>query len=594
MKYTDVKGYYEQLGVASGATQDEIKRAYRDKVKETHPDGGGNDTNAFQRVREAYGILGNPTARAEYDKLCRDLQRIEVDAARKRAERRAQEQERRQAEVRRREAQRHQAAQKKAQSKRAAAARATPRPEPHPADTSQATSQATRPLAPDANSLLEPCRCRRCGTITAQPRYVVFTRVIGLIAESLVKRIEGIFCRECADIVAIRASLVTWLLGWWSLPRGPLDTIRALMRNIAGGEKPVARNADLLARQARAFAARGEMSLAGDLARQANAFRRDPDLDRLIKANEGRRLKDRWAIGGPAFIIQTLPIGVLLAWLLVRGSVYGWQVVTAPSDVIDDGPQTIADTEQSANEETAPPPPAASGQDLPTAKAQPPAPAIAAPVSAPTDLRYVAVAEAQMRRGAGLGFPLVDRLPQFTTVRTTGDSTLDGWVPIVTETELRGYVPLESLTPGSLARQLWCTENAGARPVSGEILKQHTQGDHALGVKNAGATDAIVKLRDQTGQSVLLAYVRGNEETVFNSVPEGTYSVSYATGGGYSTACKRFLDGMTAYVFNKPVTFATATVGEYVMTRKLTVTLSASDQDKQIVRQTDAAKFLSQ
>jgi hypothetical protein len=41
------------LGVPSGATLPEIKRAYREKVKEVHPDHGG-DRETFRRVREAY------------------------------------------------------------------------------------------------------------------------------------------------------------------------------------------------------------------------------------------------------------------------------------------------------------------------------------------------------------------------------------------------------------------------------------------------------------------------------------------------------------------------------------------------------------
>jgi hypothetical protein len=41
------------LGVADGAGVEEIKRAYREKIKEVHPDHGG-DRDEFERVREAY------------------------------------------------------------------------------------------------------------------------------------------------------------------------------------------------------------------------------------------------------------------------------------------------------------------------------------------------------------------------------------------------------------------------------------------------------------------------------------------------------------------------------------------------------------
>ncbi len=44
-----------ELGVPTGASVDEVKRAYRRKVKEVHPDQGGNE-DEFKRVREAYTL----------------------------------------------------------------------------------------------------------------------------------------------------------------------------------------------------------------------------------------------------------------------------------------------------------------------------------------------------------------------------------------------------------------------------------------------------------------------------------------------------------------------------------------------------------
>ena len=44
---------FAELGVSAGATVEEVKSAYRRRVKETHPDQGG-DEDEFKRVREAY------------------------------------------------------------------------------------------------------------------------------------------------------------------------------------------------------------------------------------------------------------------------------------------------------------------------------------------------------------------------------------------------------------------------------------------------------------------------------------------------------------------------------------------------------------
>jgi len=62
--------YYDILGVSKGATKEEIKKAYRQKARETHPDVNNGDLAAeekFKQVSEAYSVLGDDTKRAEYD-----------------------------------------------------------------------------------------------------------------------------------------------------------------------------------------------------------------------------------------------------------------------------------------------------------------------------------------------------------------------------------------------------------------------------------------------------------------------------------------------------------------------------------------------
>jgi hypothetical protein len=48
---------YETLGLDPGADADEVRRAYRAKVKEVHPDTEGGDEEAFKRVNRAYEAL---------------------------------------------------------------------------------------------------------------------------------------------------------------------------------------------------------------------------------------------------------------------------------------------------------------------------------------------------------------------------------------------------------------------------------------------------------------------------------------------------------------------------------------------------------
>jgi len=66
------RDYYEVLGVARSATQDEIKKAYRKLARKHHPDVNPNDSEAesrFKELNEAYEVLSDPEKRARYDEL---------------------------------------------------------------------------------------------------------------------------------------------------------------------------------------------------------------------------------------------------------------------------------------------------------------------------------------------------------------------------------------------------------------------------------------------------------------------------------------------------------------------------------------------
>ena len=57
---------YETLGVPKGASDEEIKRAYRKLASQHHPDKGG-DTRRFQEIQTAYDTLSDPQKRAQHD-----------------------------------------------------------------------------------------------------------------------------------------------------------------------------------------------------------------------------------------------------------------------------------------------------------------------------------------------------------------------------------------------------------------------------------------------------------------------------------------------------------------------------------------------
>ena len=68
MKFKD---YYEILGVAQSASADEVKKAYRKRARQYHPDvsKAADAEKRMAEVNEAYAVLGDAQKRAAYDQV---------------------------------------------------------------------------------------------------------------------------------------------------------------------------------------------------------------------------------------------------------------------------------------------------------------------------------------------------------------------------------------------------------------------------------------------------------------------------------------------------------------------------------------------
>ena len=206
---SDPRGYYQILGIPTGATAEVIKVAYRTQAKRLHPDlNHGRDTTAhFQMVNEAYSVLSYPAHRAAYDQ--------------------------------------------------------TGVPTPPPVMTSPRT------VAPKPT--IDPYECVDCGSVSPKLRHVMFTQVISFIVGSSRTNIWGIFCEACAAKRLRKASLITGAFGWLSVP-GMLYSAHALGRNLMGGKRGNPINMEVCARQALYYATIGDFARAKIAAKDALEF----------------------------------------------------------------------------------------------------------------------------------------------------------------------------------------------------------------------------------------------------------------------------------------------------------------------------------
>lgn len=287
----DPLGYYAVLGVDPSASLDQIKKAFKGRAQELHPDknSSADATRDFQRLNEAYQVLGDANSRSDYDAKGYVLDE----------------------------------------------------------QNQEPTHVAVQPIA-----------CCACGKISIQPRYVIYRQVVSFLFATYHSGCQGVFCAKCGATRAYRTSGITWLLGWWGIPWGPIYSTHAIIRNMLG-EQPAINNFRVLAMQAAHFASQNRMDIARLLADQALEFvpkipafasgqeaQVDRDLRALLAAIRdstaapARALKTSWGIKSLPFKIQALAasvVSIVLAGFLISGASHAGTAYrhVPPSDVFD-------------------------------------------------------------------------------------------------------------------------------------------------------------------------------------------------------------------------------------------------------------------
>ena len=189
-----MKDYYKVLGVPRNATAAQIKQAYRNLVKVCHPDVNSSAKAAewTRELNEAYDVLSNTQKKVIYDM---DLKLQESKQPNTDAQQRTASQPRTEA-------------------------KSTPRAEPN-------------------------FCCENCKRVDSTLRMSVTWRVYSFINYSRKSPTVKILCNKCRVKESVAASIVTAIVGWWSI-WGFFWTLEALFNNAGGGEQPKENNAALL------------------------------------------------------------------------------------------------------------------------------------------------------------------------------------------------------------------------------------------------------------------------------------------------------------------------------------------------------------
>lgn len=175
---------------------------------------------------------------------------------------------------------------------------------------------------------IDPIVCSCCGKISAQPRYVIFYMVKSYLVMTSRSTVQGIFCSACSEKRAIKASLITWLLGWWGIPWGPIYSVQALFANALGGKQPDDLNARILAHQAMYFASIGKFEIAGAIARECLVLIKKTNLKTPDVASIKIQIEKLLTICGddsPQLRkVWKVILKLLVPLLLITITIFGW------------------------------------------------------------------------------------------------------------------------------------------------------------------------------------------------------------------------------------------------------------------------------
>jgi hypothetical protein len=307
-------------------------------------------------------------------------------------------------------------------------------------------------------------------------------------------------------------------------------TVAALYRNLLDGTQPADVNGQILGRQALYFLEKGEVALAIAALNQAFhlnigvALReRLADLRESLSPAPTARLIDKWRLTRRwGFWLQLTPA------LLVVGFV-AW--VSRDNLIVLVSQETLAHV---------------------------------------GDERSVVLAEP---RPVG---PVLEAIRPFENFHVLAGWGTGGYERILTDRGALGFLPAASIIPGDGAADLKsrCFPSGPVTLANGFLFRQAMTGAHRLRTTNGLAFDAVVKLRNTAGRTVLSFYVTSGSVVTVDTVPDGLFTIEFATGREFSPTCGYFLTDMKSQRFVNSQAFDTTFQGAYEYTSTLEITLN--------------------
>ncbi|MBL4785237.1 MAG: hypothetical protein JKY49_07400 [Cohaesibacteraceae bacterium] len=394
----------------------------------------------------------------------------------------------------------------------------------------------------------DPATCRDCGTSMDYPVVRVFEQVVGRGFGQSVHVHVGPFCKDCSARVALKASAVSALFGWWGLPFAPLVTVRALVRNTLGGKKAPDVEEYAMQKSMFALAGQGRPKKAHALALKLEQAK---DFDHRRHARMLRSDFDRRHIGITNLAAQQHQIGrgfiqvLMLCMLPAMGTMMA---------VHYDVPQKIASG-----------PLLSWNSGLPSLESQ--VLALNSPgSSARGQSPLLPMVIASRIFPVSLTEPVEDLQIAGQVAKEETTSSSD-WMQTKSELQLRaapqsndmalamgdaGIDPVitGAITPGT-SRSCPILPASGpleinaypfARTTSSAGGETTGNGNHVLTVQNTGNKHAIVRLRPVNGSpTALTLFIRAGETASLKNVTEGDYQLQYAQGTAFAFDCQSFV-----------------------------------------------------